>query len=77
MDNDLRCPAIILIPVTHSYRVVALIRPADCTRNISSDVTISEHTFHPVFPLMPVLIRQMVTISNLVDVRIFLCSSQQ
>jgi len=76
MDNDLLCPAIILIPVKHSYRIIALIWPVDCTHNISSDVTISEHTFHPVFPLMPVLIHQMVMISNLVVVQIFLCLDQ-
>ena len=76
MDDDLLHPAIILIPAMCSYRVIVLIQPADCTSSISSDITISEHTFHLVLPLMPVLICQMVAISNFADVQLFLRSDQ-
>ena len=76
MDDDLLCLVIILIPVTCSYRIIILIQPADCTHSISSDVTISEHMFHLVLLLMPILICQMVVISNLADIQIFLHSDQ-
>ena len=68
MDDDLVCPAIILVPVFHSFRIVTHIQPAHCTHNIVSNVTVSEHMFHLVLLLMPVLICQVVAIGNFANV---------
>jgi hypothetical protein len=76
MDNDLLCPPIILIPITRPHRIIVLIWPVNCTYNISSNVTISEYAFNSVFPLVPVLICQVISVSDLVNIRILLRPNQ-
>ena len=71
MNYDLLCPAVILVPVTCSFQVIVFVRPPSRRGGVPGDVTVGEHLLHTVLPLVPVFGRQMVTISDFANVRIF------
>ena len=67
MHNNLLHPGVIFVPVPCANKVIAF----NISCNIPSNITIEQYSSHSLFPFVPVLIHQVVMISDPVYIQIF------
>jgi hypothetical protein len=76
LDDDLLRPAVISIPGTGPIGVMNRARFLGSSVNVASDAAVMEDLFHVFLPLMPIVVHQMVTFSDLANTRVVLSTEQ-
>src|ERR1700683_4324776 len=71
IHNYLLGPRVVLVPIPGSYSILLRHHSGNCAVNIAGYVTVGEDVVHPFLPVVPVVIRQVASLREPIDSRIF------
>src|ERR1700676_4518051 len=71
IHNYLLGPRVILGPIPGSYSILLRCHTGNCAIYVAGYVTVGKDTVHPLLPVVPVVVRQVASLRESIDSRIF------
>src|SRR6202051_2055356 len=72
VHNYLLGPRIVLDPVSGSYAILLRCHLKDCAIDVASNIAVGKNMVHPLLPVVPIAIRQVASLREPINSRIFL-----
>src|SRR5882762_5341949 len=72
IHNYLPGPRIVLDPISGSYTILLRRHPKDCAIDVAGNMAVGKDSVHPLLPVVPVVVRQVASLREPINSRIFL-----